>query len=259
MGAFPADDLTVASLDAATDDPSQARAELLAAVNKVKTIIDSYNSASGICPLDANGDVPDANINATAMTALLNVVTTSLQGMMSAADKTKLNGIATSANNYTLPTASSTTLGGVKVGDNLSIASGVLSATSNIAAHTAGSYVIGNVTVILASTHAYTERMVWKISREGTIRVRIGYISPDGPGNIVYVRVLKNGVAQGSALTGTSTSWVYANIDIGVDTSDLIYIETNYTYYDGPATAAAVIMTSTPADTGYYYPYATNF
>lgn len=56
--------------------------------------------------------------------------TTSTAGLMSAADKTKLNGIATGANAYSLPTASASTLGGVKVGTNLSISSGVLSATN---------------------------------------------------------------------------------------------------------------------------------
>lgn len=44
------------------------------------------------------------------------------------AEKTKLAGIATGANAYTLPTASATTLGGVKVGSNLTISNGVLSA-----------------------------------------------------------------------------------------------------------------------------------
>ena len=44
--------------------------------------------------------------------------------------KTKLDGIATSANNYSLPTASDSVLGGIKVGTNLSIdGSGVLSST----------------------------------------------------------------------------------------------------------------------------------
>ena len=56
--------------------------------------------------------------------------TTSAAGLMSAADKTKLDGIATGANAYSLPTASASTLGGVKVGTNLSISSGVLSATN---------------------------------------------------------------------------------------------------------------------------------
>ena len=40
---------------------------------------------------------------------------------------TKLNGIATNANNYSLPTASSSTLGGVKIGTNVGVSSGVIS------------------------------------------------------------------------------------------------------------------------------------
>lgn len=43
-------------------------------------------------------------------------------------EKNKLAGIAEGANKYNLPTASSTVLGGVKVGTNLSILNGVLSA-----------------------------------------------------------------------------------------------------------------------------------
>lgn len=46
-----------------------------------------------------------------------------------AAEKTKLSGIAENANNYTLPTASASSLGGVKVGAGLAINDGVLSAT----------------------------------------------------------------------------------------------------------------------------------
>ena len=56
--------------------------------------------------------------------------TTSAAGLMSAADKSKLDGIASGANAYSLPTASSSTLGGIKVGTNLSISNGVLSATN---------------------------------------------------------------------------------------------------------------------------------
>lgn len=55
--------------------------------------------------------------------------TTSAAGFMSASDKSKLNGIAAGANNYSLPTASSTTLGGVKVGSNITNTSGTLSLT----------------------------------------------------------------------------------------------------------------------------------
>lgn len=46
--------------------------------------------------------------------------------------KTKLDGIATGANNYSLPTASSSTLGGIKVGAGLTISSGVLSAAAQV-------------------------------------------------------------------------------------------------------------------------------
>lgn len=56
--------------------------------------------------------------------------TTSAAGLMSATDKSKLDGIAAGANAYSLPTASASTLGGIKVGTNLSISNGVLSATN---------------------------------------------------------------------------------------------------------------------------------
>lgn len=46
---------------------------------------------------------------------------------MSAADKSKLDGIAAQANKYSLPTASSSVLGGVKIGSNINISDGVIS------------------------------------------------------------------------------------------------------------------------------------
>ena len=46
------------------------------------------------------------------------------------ADKNKLAGVAANANNYSLPTASAGVLGGVKVGANLNISGGVLSAVN---------------------------------------------------------------------------------------------------------------------------------
>ena len=49
--------------------------------------------------------------------------TTAAAGLMSAADKTKLDGIDANANKYSLPTATSSTLGGVKIGSNISVSS----------------------------------------------------------------------------------------------------------------------------------------
>lgn len=56
--------------------------------------------------------------------------TQSAAGFMSAADKKKLDGIAEGANKYSLPTATSNVLGGVKTGANITSNSGVLSVTA---------------------------------------------------------------------------------------------------------------------------------
>lgn len=56
--------------------------------------------------------------------------TQSAAGFMSAADKKKLDGIAKGANKYSLPTATSNVLGGVKTGANITNNSGVLSVTA---------------------------------------------------------------------------------------------------------------------------------
>ena len=49
------------------------------------------------------------------------LVTDSSDGLMSSEDKTKLDNIAENANNYSLPTASISTLGGVRIGSNVTV------------------------------------------------------------------------------------------------------------------------------------------
>lgn len=58
------------------------------------------------------------------------VATTSANGLMSSAMVTKLNGVATNANNYSLPTATGSVLGGVKTGSNITNSSGTISLSS---------------------------------------------------------------------------------------------------------------------------------
>lgn len=53
------------------------------------------------------------------------IATTEENGLMSSTDKGKLDGIATGANKYTLPTASSSTLGGVKTTSTVTSTSGL--------------------------------------------------------------------------------------------------------------------------------------
>ena len=57
--------------------------------------------------------------------------TTSKAGLMSSADKTKLDGIAAGANKYTLPAATASTLGGVKTGSNITNSNGTISITKD--------------------------------------------------------------------------------------------------------------------------------
>ena len=68
------------------------------------------------------------------------IATTNTDGLMSAADKEKLDGIASNANKYTLPTASTSALGGIKIGKDNSSHS-VTAATSSISKDiTSGKY-----------------------------------------------------------------------------------------------------------------------
>lgn len=99
--------------------------------------------------------------------ANITMPTDSAPGLMLKSEKTKLAGIATGANAYSLPTASASTLGGIKVGTNLSISSGVLSAKdttySNATASTAGLMSaenfskLSNIDSYATSTKLYTD------------------------------------------------------------------------------------------------------
>lgn len=61
--------------------------------------------------------------------------TTELAGVMSAVDKNKLDSIAYGANNYTLPIASATALGGIKLGSGLSVTNdGTVSVSADVVA-----------------------------------------------------------------------------------------------------------------------------
>lgn len=55
------------------------------------------------------------------------IATSDTDGKMSAAMAAKLNGISAGANNYTLPAATASVLGGVKIGSNININSDIIS------------------------------------------------------------------------------------------------------------------------------------
>ena len=103
-------------------------------------------SGSGATSVTADAD---GNIIISSTNSTYSAATSSKAGLMSAADKAKLDGIATGANNYTLPTASSTVLGGVKIGSNVNISNGVISVP-------AASSTVAGVTVVYPAAKCTT-------------------------------------------------------------------------------------------------------
>lgn len=123
----------------------------------------SINLTTKISTMDQTMTVLRTDVDAKATKA---TATQSANGLMSAADKTKLDGIAAQANKYTLPAASASTLGGVKVSTGLTVSgdgtltnSGVRSIASGssngtISVNTNGTS--ANVAVKGLGTAAYT-------------------------------------------------------------------------------------------------------
>ena len=85
-----------------------------------KVTVDDTGHVSAIDKV-VKKDITDLGI--PAQDTMYDLASTTADGLMSKTDKTKLDGLS----NYTLPTASGTTKGGVKVGDNLKITEDVLS------------------------------------------------------------------------------------------------------------------------------------
>ena len=102
--------------------------------NRVKTDLAENDtnkifSAKGAFDLKTSLENLITNLKNTLTTHVGSLVSTTQSGHMSKEDKVKLNGIANNANNYILPKATASIVGGIKVGSNLSItADGILSA-----------------------------------------------------------------------------------------------------------------------------------
>jgi hypothetical protein len=63
---FPTTAIPTTNLDSSTDDPSQARADLLTAVQYINTIIAEKNTADGVVVLQGNGTI-DATLIPTTL------------------------------------------------------------------------------------------------------------------------------------------------------------------------------------------------
>lgn len=119
--------------------------------------IKQAGTSKGTFTMNQSGNT---TIELTDNNTTYSAATASAAGLMSAADKSKLDGIADGANKYTytLPTASSSTLGGVKTGNNITNSSGTIS-ISKTNVETALGYTI-NASV--PSEAKFTDTNTWR-------------------------------------------------------------------------------------------------
>ena len=75
------------------------------------------------------GDNTTTTLTTQDTNTTYNPATQSANGLMSAADKNKLDGVANNANNYSLPAATGSVRGGVTVGSNISLSGDKISLT----------------------------------------------------------------------------------------------------------------------------------
>lgn len=71
MSTWPSQTAAKTHLDETTDDPSQARAELAAAIDLLNQAINARAQALGVCDLDAAGLVPSARLTGSVDSAAI--------------------------------------------------------------------------------------------------------------------------------------------------------------------------------------------
>ena len=137
------------------------------------------------------------NLGIPAQDTTYSAATTGAAGLMSAADKTKLDGIAEGANKYTytLPTASSSTLGGVKIGTGIAISNGVIS-NSGVRSIATGST---NGTISVNTNGSSTEVAVKGLGSNAYTST--SYL-PLAGGTVTGVTTFSNTTASSSTSTG---------------------------------------------------------
>lgn len=157
------------------------------------------------------------------------VATTSANGLMSSTDKSKLDGIATGANNYSLPAATASVLGGVKVGSNITVSSGTISLTK------------ANVTAALGytpptkdtDTH-YVSGTIVNNSNTATANTTTALTN----GN-VYLNHIENGTVKNShKISGSGAT------SVTTDTSGNIVVSSTNTTYSAATQSANGLMSA---------------
>jgi len=169
---------------------------------------------------------PITNSNGTGFT--LPSATTTDAGLFNASDKTKLDGIASGANNYSLPVATASVLGGVKQGTGVAIdGSGVISALTQA---TSGTYTPTVANVSNTSSLSLTYAAYTRIGDIVTVDAIINYTTTSGVTSSQVSVTLPFDVCSNNAVTGIA-SVVGANeagiVDYNSNTSARVYFPAN--------------------------------
>ena len=117
--AFPTVQISKDNLDSSTDDPSQARADLLEAVQKLNTIIDEAGTAQGVALLDSSGLLESAQMP-TSISAAGTQILSPATGIVNIQDRLRL----TSLTNAQILALSGPQLGDMVIAANINVSAG---------------------------------------------------------------------------------------------------------------------------------------
>ena len=182
-----------------TNDYTTAEKTKLAGIPEggASVTVDASLSATSENPVQ-NKVVKSALDGKASSTHTHSNATTLLSGFMSASDKTKLNGIATGANNYSLPTATSSVLGGVKTGSNITNSSGTISLTKSNVTSALG-YTPFNSSNVIPKSKGGTGADFSNIPANAIIR------NSGSGGNDLYYFATGNGACYATSANGYPT------------------------------------------------------
>ena len=168
-----------------------------------------------------------AGLDTTLGTIVTANATTSTSGLMSSTDKTKLEGVATNANNYTLPNASDTVTGGVKL-SSATVQGTASNAVTSTASRTYGVQVDGTgkavvnvpwvdtvTTYVVATTGANgLMSSTDKTKLDGVATGANNYVHPTGDGNlhVPATSTTNNGKVLMAGATAGTLNWATLEI-----------------------------------------------
>lgn len=174
-----------------------------------KVTVDATGHVSGATAV-TKADITALGIPASDTNTTYSAATTSAAGLMSATDKSKLDGIASGANAYTLPAAGSA-LGGVKTGGDVTISSGTITVNDDSHNHVISN--IDNLQTTLdgkaSSSHTHTAAALVQMASVlfGTNSgggVEYSYGSDSGKNVLTEISNMSQGFHTAYAISGTT-------------------------------------------------------